>query len=91
MASAAARHILVATEKKCADIKKKLDKGVAFAILAKADVPDRSLPTRELSTPPDSAGTFEVRHRWSEPEFHALAAAEQTKAHPKLCSPRPLK
>ncbi|MEE9369101.1 MAG: peptidylprolyl isomerase [Pontiella sp.] len=36
MASAAARHILVETEKKCADIKKKLDKGVAFAKMAKA-------------------------------------------------------
>ncbi len=36
MASAAARHILVATEKKCADLKKKIDKGVGFSILAKA-------------------------------------------------------
>ena len=36
MASATARHILVATEKKCLDVKKKLDKGVAFAKMAKA-------------------------------------------------------
>ncbi len=36
MASATARHILVATEKKCLDIKKKLDKGVAFSKMAKA-------------------------------------------------------
>lgn len=36
MASAAARHILVETEKKCADLKKKLDKGVDFSKMAKA-------------------------------------------------------
>lgn len=36
MASAAARHILVATEKECADLKKKIDKGVDFAQMAKA-------------------------------------------------------
>ena len=36
MASASARHILVATEKKCAEIKKKIDKGVDFAKMAKA-------------------------------------------------------
>jgi peptidyl-prolyl cis-trans isomerase C len=36
MASATARHILVASEQKCLDLKKKLDKGVPFAALAKA-------------------------------------------------------
>lgn len=36
MASAAARHILVATEKECADLKKKIEKGADFAKLAKA-------------------------------------------------------
>jgi peptidyl-prolyl cis-trans isomerase C len=36
MPSAAARHILVATEKKCLDLKKKIDKGVDFSKLAKA-------------------------------------------------------
>ena len=36
MASATARHILVSTEKKCQDLIRKLDKGVAFAKIAKA-------------------------------------------------------
>ncbi len=36
MASAAARHILVATEADCADLKKQIDGGADFAELAKA-------------------------------------------------------
>ena len=35
MASAAARHILVATENVCADLKKQIDGGADFAELAK--------------------------------------------------------
>lgn len=35
MASAAARHILVATEADCADLKKQIDGGADFAALAK--------------------------------------------------------
>ena len=35
MASAAARHILVATEADCADLKKQIDGGADFAELAK--------------------------------------------------------
>ncbi len=36
MASASARHILVATQKECEDIKKQIEKGADFAELAKA-------------------------------------------------------
>ena len=36
MAKAAARHILVATEADCADLKKQIDGGADFAKLAKA-------------------------------------------------------
>jgi len=36
MASAAARHILVATEADCTDLKKQIDGGADFAELAKA-------------------------------------------------------